>query len=74
MEIPKSVKNIDLWNFPMLDEANIKTHNMQAITNIVKSNCKKWNCGSNMTDLKINIDCMAYPVFVPAKLTDAGLR
>ena len=74
VEIPKSVKNIDLWNFPMLDEANIKTHNMPAITNIVKSNCKKWNCRSNMADLKINIDCMAYPVFVPAKLTSAGLR
>lgn len=74
VEIPKSVKNIDLWNFPMLDEANIKTHSMPAITSIVKSNCKKWNCRSNMADLKINIDCMAYPVFVPAKLTSAGLR
>lgn len=74
VEIPKSVKNIDLWNFPMLDEANIKTHSLPAITSIVKSNCKKWNCRSNMADLKINIDCMAYPVFVPAKLTSAGLR
>lgn len=74
VEIPESVKNIGLWNFPVLDEANIKTHSIPVIASIVKSNCKKWNCRSHLTDLKINIDGMAYPVFVPAKLTDAGLR
>ena len=74
VEIPESVKNIDLWNFPVLNEANIKTHSIPVIVSIVKSNCKKWNCRSNLADLKINIDGMAYPIFVPAKLTDAGLR
>lgn len=74
VEIPESVKNIDLWNFPVLNEANIKTHSIPVIASIVKSNCKKWNCRSHLTDLKINIDGMDYPIFVPAKLTDAGLR
>ena len=74
VEIPKSVKNIGLWNFPVLNEANIKTHSIPVIASIVKSNCQKWNCRSNLTDLKINIDGMAYPIFVPAKLTEAGLR
>lgn len=74
VEIPESVETIEPWSFPALDEANIKTHNIRVIANIVKSNCKKWNCRCNMTDLKINIEGMAYPVFVPAKLTDAGLR
>lgn len=74
VEIPESVKNIDLWNFPVLNEANIKTHSIPVIANIVKSNCQKWNYRSNLADLKINIDGMAYPIFVPAKLTDAGLR
>ena len=74
VEIPESVETIEPWSFPALDEANIKTHNIRVIANIVKSNCKKWNCRCDMTDLKINIEGMAYPVFVPAKLTDAGLR
>lgn len=74
VEIPESVETIEPWSFPALDEVNIKTHNIRVIANIVKSNCKKWNCRCSMTDLKINIEGMAYPVFVPAKLTDAGLR
>lgn len=74
VEIPKSVKNIGLWNFPVLNEANIKTHSVPVIASIVKSNCQKWSSRSSLTDLKINIDGMAYPIFVPAKLTDAGLR
>lgn len=74
VEIPESIKNIDLWNFPVLNEVNIKTHSIPVIASIIKSNCKKWNCRSHLTDLKINIDGMAYPIFVPAKLTDAGLR
>lgn len=74
VEIPESVKNIDLWNFPVLNEANIKTHSIPVIASIVKSNCKKWSSRSSLTDLKINIDGMAYPIFVPAKLTEAGLR
>ena len=74
VEIPESVKNIDLWNFPVLNEANIKTHSIPVIASIVKSNCKKWNSRSSLIDLKINIDGMAYPIFVPAKLTEAGLR
>ena len=58
----------------MLNEANIKTHSIPVIASIVKSNCKKWSSSSSLTDLKINIDGMAYPIFVPAKLTEAGLR
>ena len=58
----------------MLNEANIKTHSIPVIASIVKSNCKKWSSRSSLTDLKINIDGMAYPIFVPAKLTEAGLR
>lgn len=74
VEIPESVKNIGLWNFPVLNEVNIKTHSIPVIASIVKSNCKKWSSRSSLTDLKINIDGMAYPIFVPAKLTEAGLR